>query len=136
MTAKELLVPSDEVNRRLAVIVAAHVTAYSRLMFDDEEATLGTLATYQEVIAGLVAEHQGRIFGMAGDSVMIEFASAVQAVRCAPLPSNECLTGACQVRFAVSPTSQQHQDPAGSDLPHHPQRSIVEQPPAGHRRAL
>jgi adenylate cyclase len=77
-------VSSEEVNRRrLAVILAADVAGYSRLMSDDEEATLGTLAIYQEVINGLVTEHQGRIFGMAGDSVVVEFASAVQAVRCA-----------------------------------------------------
>jgi adenylate cyclase len=77
-------VPSEQVSqRRLAVILAADVAGYSRLMSEDEEATLNILATYQEVIAGLVGEHQGRIFGMAGDSVMVEFASAVQAVRCA-----------------------------------------------------
>jgi adenylate cyclase len=77
-------VPSDEANqRRLAVILAADVAGYSRLMSEDEEAALNTLATYQEVIAGLVGEHHGRIFGIAGDSVMVEFASAVQAVRCA-----------------------------------------------------
>src|SRR5690242_21336485 len=52
-------------------------------MSTDEEGTLRTLALYQEVIANLVTEHQGRIFGMAGDSIMVEFASAVQAVRCA-----------------------------------------------------
>ena len=48
--------PSDEANgRRLAVIMAADVASYSRLMSEDEEATLSTLAGYQEVIAGLVA---------------------------------------------------------------------------------
>lgn len=75
--------PSAEVERHLAVIWAADVAGYSRLMSEDEEATLATLASYPEVIAGLVAEHQGRIFGMAGDSIMVEFASAAQAVRCA-----------------------------------------------------
>ena len=75
--------PPLEVNRRLAVILSADVAGYSRLMSEDEEATLGTLATYQEVIAGLVADHQGRIFTMAGDGLMVEFASAVLAVRCA-----------------------------------------------------
>ncbi len=76
--------PSDEANeRRLSVILAADVASYSRLMSEDEEATLSTLAGYQEVIAGLASEHRGRIFNKAGDSVMIEFASAVQAVRCA-----------------------------------------------------
>ncbi len=76
--------PSDESNgRRLAVILAADVASYSGLMSEDEEATLSTLAGYQGVIAGLAAEHRGRVFNTAGDSVMIEFASAVQAVRCA-----------------------------------------------------
>ena len=49
----------------------------------DEDGTVQTLATYQEVIGGLVAEHEGRIFNLAGDGIMAEFASAVQAVRCA-----------------------------------------------------
>lgn len=82
--AWEANVPSDEANeRRLAVILAADVASYSRFMSEDEEATLSTLAGYQEVIAGLVSEHRGRVFNKAGDSVMIEFASPVQAVRCA-----------------------------------------------------
>jgi adenylate cyclase len=86
VSASEPLHPvrADDVNRRrLVVILAADVVGYSRLMAEDDEATLGTLATCHEVIAGLVAEHQGRIFATAGDSVMAEFASAVEAVRCA-----------------------------------------------------
>ena len=74
---------SPEIDRRLAVILAADVAGYSRLMAEDEESTLATLADFREVIAGRVSEHQGRIFAMAGDSVMAEFQSAVQAVRCA-----------------------------------------------------
>jgi adenylate cyclase len=69
--------------RRLAVIWAADVAGYSRLMAEDEEATLAMLATCREVTAGLIAEHQGRIFAIAGDGLMAEFASPVQAVRCA-----------------------------------------------------
>jgi adenylate cyclase len=77
-------VPSHDSDRRhLAVMLAADVAGYSRLMSEDEEATLATLSSYQEVIAGLTAEHQGRIFSLVGDGIMIEFASAVQAVRCA-----------------------------------------------------
>jgi adenylate cyclase len=75
--------PTPEVPRRLAVILAADVAGYSRLMSEDEEGTLATLSLYQEVVAALVAEHQGRIFAVAGDAIMTEFASAVQAVRCA-----------------------------------------------------
>jgi adenylate cyclase len=70
-------------SRRLAAILAADVVGYSRLMAADEEGTVATLSTYRGVIDGLVAEHQGRIFGSAGDSVIAEFNSAVQAVRCA-----------------------------------------------------
>jgi adenylate cyclase len=70
-------------SRRLAAILAADVVGYSRLMAADEEGTLATLSTYRGVIDGLVAEHQGRIFGSAGDSIIVEFSSAVQAVRCA-----------------------------------------------------
>ncbi len=65
------------------MILAADVAGYSRLAAVDEEGTLATLATYRSTIAGLVAEHRGRIFGTAGDSVVAEFASAVQAVRAA-----------------------------------------------------
>ncbi len=72
-----------EANRRLAVVLAADIVGYSRLMAADEDATIQTLATYQEVIGELVTEHAGRIFSLAGDGIMVEFASAVQAVRCA-----------------------------------------------------
>ncbi len=69
--------------RRLAAILAADVVGYSRLMGEDEEATLATLNAYREIIDGLVADHRGRVFGSAGDSVIAEFASPVEAVRCA-----------------------------------------------------
>lgn len=76
--------PTEEANRRrLTVILSADVAGYSRLMGEDDEGTLSTLATYQEVIGALISEHQGRIFGMAGDSIIAEFASAVESVRCA-----------------------------------------------------
>ncbi len=73
----------ERVQRRLAAILAADVAGYSRLMGEDEEATLQTLKTYREVIDGLVANHDGRVFGGAGDSIIAEFASPVEAVRCA-----------------------------------------------------
>ncbi|MCE3249342.1 MAG: putative adenylate class-3/4/guanylyl cyclase, partial [Geminicoccaceae bacterium] len=71
------------VTRKLAVIVAADVAGYSRLMAADEEGTLATLNARRQVIDELIARHHGRIFTTAGDSVMAEFASAVEAVRCA-----------------------------------------------------
>ena len=73
----------DRVQRRMAAILAADVVGYSRLMGKDEEATLATLKAHREVIDGLIADHGGRIFGSAGDSVIAEFASPVEAVRCA-----------------------------------------------------
>lgn len=69
--------------RKLAAILAADVAGYSRLMSDDEEATLRTLNACREVIDGLVGERFGRVFASAGDSVIAEFASPVEAVRCA-----------------------------------------------------
>ena len=62
--------------RRLAAILAADVVSYSRLVAEDEEGTLRTLTAYRAAIAELVGEHGGRIFGTAGDSVIVEFASA------------------------------------------------------------
>jgi adenylate cyclase len=69
--------------RKLAVILAADVAGYSRLMAADEEGTLATLNARREAIDELIGRHHGRIFTTAGDSVMAEFASAVEAVRCA-----------------------------------------------------
>ena len=59
------------------------MVGYSRLMEADEEGTLGTLKAYREVIDQLAAKHGGRVFGGAGDSLVAEFGSAVEAVRCA-----------------------------------------------------
>ena len=68
--------------RRLAAILAADVVGYSRLMGEDEEGTLARLNACREFIDGLVNDHRGRVFGSAGDSVIAEFASPVEAVRC------------------------------------------------------
>ncbi len=73
----------ERVQRKLAAILAADVVGYSRLMGEDEEATLATLNSYLSVIDELIRTHDGRVFGSAGDSVIAEFASPVEAVRCA-----------------------------------------------------
>ena len=73
----------DRLQRRIAAILAADVVGYSRLMGKDEETTLAMLKGYRVVIDGLIAHHTGRVFGSAGDSVIAEFASPVEAVRCA-----------------------------------------------------
>lgn len=69
--------------RRLATIFAADVVGYSHLMEMDERGTLAALREARAVIDGLISEHDGRIFGSAGDSVIAEFASPVQGVACA-----------------------------------------------------
>jgi class 3 adenylate cyclase len=69
--------------RRLATILAADVFGYSRLMAENEEDTLRTLKAHRAVIDRLITRHEGRIFNTAGDSVLAEFGSAVEAVRCA-----------------------------------------------------
>jgi adenylate cyclase len=77
------------VTRKLAVILAADVAGYSRLMAADEEGTLAALNARRGVIDELIGRHHGRIFTTAGDSVMAEFASAVEAVRCAAAIQDE-----------------------------------------------
>ena len=76
MTAKE-------VKRKLAAILSADVKGYSRLMGEDEEVTLRTLNAYKEVMGSLIQQHRGRVVGTAGDSVLAEFGSVVDAVQCA-----------------------------------------------------
>jgi adenylate cyclase len=72
------------VERRLAAILAADVVGYSRLMGSDEEGTLSALkALQQSVLEPQIAEYRGRIVKTTGDGVLVEFASRVDAVRCA-----------------------------------------------------
>ena len=72
------------VERRLAAILAADVVGYSRLMGGDEEGTVGALkALRQSLLEPQIAENRGRIVKTTGDGVLVEFASAVNAVRCA-----------------------------------------------------
>jgi TolB-like protein/class 3 adenylate cyclase len=74
----------DRVQRRLAAILAADVVGYSRLMELDEVGTLAALKSRRrEIVQPLVAQHQGRVFKVTGDGIMVEFASAVNAVQCA-----------------------------------------------------
>jgi TolB-like protein/Tfp pilus assembly protein PilF len=72
------------VDRRLAAILAADVVGYSRMMELDESGTLEALKTRRrEILQPLVAEHHGRVVKLMGDGVLVEFASAVNAVACA-----------------------------------------------------
>src|SRR5499427_9505878 len=76
-------VEAHSVERNLAAIFAADVEGYSRLMGRDEVGTLRTLTAYRAIIDRLIASHRGRIFNTAGDSVLADFASSVDAVQCA-----------------------------------------------------
>src|SRR5207249_3206608 len=69
--------------RKLTAIFSTDVAVYSRLMGDDEEATIRTLTAYREVIATLIQQYRGRVVDSPGDNLLAEFASVVDAVRCA-----------------------------------------------------
>src|SRR6202171_2577052 len=74
----------ERVERRLAAILAAGVAGYSRLMGEDEEGTLAALkALRRELADPKIKEHRGRIVRITGDGLLVEFASVVDAVRCA-----------------------------------------------------
>ncbi len=74
----------ERVQRRLAAILAADVAGYSRLMGENEEGTLAALTAHlTELIEPCIAEHRGRVVKTTGDGLLAEFASVVDAVRCA-----------------------------------------------------
>jgi adenylate cyclase len=78
------MVERGPVQRKLAAILAADVAGYSRLMGADEEGTLARMKTLRaEVIDPAISEHHGRIVKTTGDGLLIEFASVVDAMRCA-----------------------------------------------------
>ena len=70
--------------RRLAAILAADIVGYSKLMEQDETGTLSSLKTHRvEVFDPIVGKHNGRVFKLVGDGALVEFSSAVDAVKCA-----------------------------------------------------
>ncbi|MBW2057768.1 MAG: tetratricopeptide repeat protein [Deltaproteobacteria bacterium] len=73
----------ERYERKLTAILSADVKGYSRLMGEDEEATIRTLTAYREVMANLIQKHRGRVVDSPGDNVLAEFKSVVDAVRCA-----------------------------------------------------
>ena len=90
----------EEPLRKLAAIFAADVEGYSRLMGQDEVGTLRRLTACRAVLDERIAAFRGRIFGSAGDSVIADFASAVDAVQCA-LAVQEALATEEQMRFRI-----------------------------------
>src|SRR6266542_4111996 len=74
---------AQPIERRLATIMMADVAGYSRMMGENEERTVTVMRGHREIFDGLLRAHRGRVFNTAGDSILAEFASAVEAVRCA-----------------------------------------------------
>ncbi|MGD9032279.1 MAG: adenylate/guanylate cyclase domain-containing protein [Desulfobacteraceae bacterium] len=74
---------TEEFRRKLTAILSADVEGYSRLMRDDEEATIRTLTAYRTVMTGLIQQYRGRVVDSPGDNILAEFTSAVDAVNCA-----------------------------------------------------
>src|SRR5271169_4450536 len=98
---------TPDLERKLATILSADVAAYSRLMAEDEEQTLRIFRGHSEVFNKLVTLHRGRVFNTAGDAILAEFGSAVEAVRCATeiqaalRTRNDQLPEDRQVRFRI-----------------------------------
>ena len=76
-------------HRKLTAILSADVAGYSRLMQDDEAATVKTLEAYKQIISDLVKQHRGRVVDSPGDNLLAEFASVVDAVQCAVATQKE-----------------------------------------------
>ncbi len=99
------------IKRRLTAILVADAVGYSRRMSENEEGTLQVLAAQRAIIDRLIVAHEGRIFGTAGDSVLAEFSSSVEAVRCA-VEIQEAL----QTRNEGAPESQRLEFRIGVNL--------------------
>jgi adenylate cyclase len=74
---------TGDVKRKLTAIFSADVEGYSRLMGEDELATVETLTSYKETMGKLIRQHRGRVVDSTGDNLLAEFASVVDAVQCA-----------------------------------------------------
>jgi class 3 adenylate cyclase len=70
-------------DRRLAAILSADVQGYSRLMYEDEAATIRTLTAYRGLMGSLIRQYRGRVVDDPGDNLLAEFPSVVEAVQCA-----------------------------------------------------
>src|SRR6516165_4996786 len=97
-----------KVSRRLVAVFAADVEGYSRLMGADEVGALKGLTERRAILDRFIEEHRGRIANTAGDSVLAEFGSAVDAVQCAVdaqaalAQANSCLPADRQMNFRIA----------------------------------
>ena len=74
---------TEDVKRKLSAILSADVQGYSRLMGDDERATVETITAYRRIMTDLIQGHHGRVVDAKGDNVLAEFSSVVDAIQCA-----------------------------------------------------
>jgi class 3 adenylate cyclase len=72
----------ERAKRKLSAILSADVKSYSRLMGEDELATIETLKNYREIMAALIDKFQGRVVDSPGDNVLAEFSSVIDALEC------------------------------------------------------
>lgn len=75
--------------RKLTAILSADAVGYSRLMAEDEAATVKTMAYYREIMSSLIKQLRGRVVDSHGDNLLAEFSSVVDAVQCAVAVQNE-----------------------------------------------
>ena len=97
--------------RKLSAILSADVEGYSRLMGEDEDATIRTLTSYRELMSTLIQKHRGRVVDSPGDNLLAEFLSVVDAVRCAVEIQEEL-----RVRNAELPENRRMQFRIGINL--------------------
>ena len=101
----------EAIERRLAAILSADVVGYSRLMADDEDATVRTISAYRDLIMLLIRQSNGRVVDSPGDELLAEFPSAVDAVRCAVE-----IQRVLRARNAELPTARRMEFRLGLDL--------------------
>ena len=80
---------TEAIKRKLTAILSADVQGYSRLMGNDEQATVETITTYREIMTDLIQTHHGSVKDAKGDNVLAEFSSVVDAIQCAVEIQNE-----------------------------------------------
>ena len=102
---------TENFKRRLAAIFSADVVGYSRLMGEDDTATVKTITAYREVMDALIKQHRGRMVDSPGDNVLAEFACVVDAAQCAVAVQKEF-----QARNADLPENRRMQFRIGVNL--------------------
>src|SRR5215469_15502165 len=92
---------NPKVSRRLAAILAADIAGYSALMGADDVRTVRDLKGHQTALLPMIAEHGGRVIDTAGDGILAEFASVINAVECAVAMQKTMADPACRMQFRI-----------------------------------